>query len=38
MARRFKSSDYLGMLGEIAPEIHLKGASEVLDSVAPAGR
>ena len=33
MARRFKSSDYLGMLGEIAPEIHLKGASEVLDSV-----
>jgi len=33
MARRFKSSDYLGMLSEIAPEIHLKGASEVLDSV-----
>jgi fatty-acyl-CoA synthase len=33
MARRFKTSDYLGMLGEIAPEIHLKGASEVLDSV-----
>ncbi|HET7527619.1 MAG TPA: AMP-binding protein [Burkholderiaceae bacterium] len=33
MARRFKSSDYLGMLGEIAPEIHFKGASEVLDSV-----
>ena len=33
MARRFKGSDYLGMLGEIAPEIHLKGASEVLDSV-----
>jgi fatty-acyl-CoA synthase len=32
MARRFKSSDYLGMLGEIAPEIHFKGASEVLDS------
>jgi fatty-acyl-CoA synthase len=32
MARRFKSSDYLGMLGEIAPEVHLKGASEVLDS------
>ena len=33
MARRYKSSDYLGMLGEVAPEIHLKGASEVLDSV-----
>jgi fatty-acyl-CoA synthase len=33
MARRYKSSDYLGMLGEIAPEIHFKGASEVLDSV-----
>jgi fatty-acyl-CoA synthase len=33
MARRFKTSDYLGMLGEVAPEIHLKGASEVLDSV-----
>jgi fatty-acyl-CoA synthase len=33
MARRFKGSDWLGMLGEIAPEIHLKGASEVLDSV-----
>ena len=32
MARRHKSSDYLGMLGEIAPEIHFKGASEVLDS------
>ena len=32
MARRHKSSDYLGMLGELAPEIHLKGASEVLDS------
>jgi fatty-acyl-CoA synthase len=32
MARRYKSSDYLGMLGEIAPEIHFKGASEVLDS------
>jgi fatty-acyl-CoA synthase len=32
MARRFKSSDYLGMLGEIAPEIHFKGAGEVLDS------
>jgi fatty-acyl-CoA synthase len=32
MARRFKSSDYLGMLGEIAPEIHFKGSSEVLDS------
>ena len=36
MARRYKSSDYLGMLGEIAPEIHFKGSSnggEVLDSV-----
>jgi fatty-acyl-CoA synthase len=33
MARRYKSSDYLGMLGEIAPEIHFKGASGVLDSV-----
>ncbi len=33
MARRFKGSDWLGMLGEIAPEIRLKGASEVLDSV-----
>ncbi|HEU5295176.1 MAG TPA: AMP-binding protein [Burkholderiaceae bacterium] len=33
MARRFKSSDYLGMLGEIAPEIHFKGTSEALDSV-----
>jgi len=33
MARRYKSSDYLGMLGELAPEIHFKGASEVLDSV-----
>jgi len=32
MARRHKSSDYLAMLGEIAPEIHFKGASEVLDS------
>jgi fatty-acyl-CoA synthase len=32
MARRFKSSDYLAMLGDIAPEIHFKGASEVLDS------
>ena len=32
MARRYKTSDYLGMLGEIAPEIHFKGASEVLDS------
>jgi fatty-acyl-CoA synthase len=31
-ARRHKSSDYLQMLGEIAPEIHFKGASEVLDS------
>ena len=33
LARRFKTSDYLGMLGEIAPELHLRGASEVLDSV-----
>ncbi|MGZ5252202.1 MAG: AMP-binding protein, partial [Caldimonas sp.] len=33
MARRYRGSDYLGMLGEIAPEIHFKGASEVLDSV-----
>jgi fatty-acyl-CoA synthase len=33
MARRYKSSDYLGILGEIAPEIHFKGTSEVLDSV-----
>jgi fatty-acyl-CoA synthase len=33
MARRYKSSDYLGMLGEIAPEIHFKGASEMLDSM-----
>jgi len=33
MARRYKSSDYLGMLGDIAPEIRFKGASEVLDSV-----
>ena len=33
MARGFKGSDWLAMLGEIAPEIHLKGASEVLDSV-----
>ena len=32
MARRYKTSDYLGMLGEIAPEIHFKGASEILDS------
>jgi len=32
MARRHKSSDYLGMLGEIAPEIHFKGETEVLDS------
>jgi fatty-acyl-CoA synthase len=32
MARRYKSSDYLGTLGEIAPEIHFRGASEVLDS------
>jgi fatty-acyl-CoA synthase len=33
LARRYRTSDYLGMLGEIAPEIHLKGASEVVDSV-----
>ena len=33
MARSFKGNDWLAMLGEIAPEIHLKGASEVLDSV-----
>ncbi|HSB22123.1 MAG TPA: AMP-binding protein, partial [Burkholderiaceae bacterium] len=33
MARRYKSSDYLGMLADIAPEIHFKGVSEVLDSV-----
>ena len=33
MARRYRSSDYVGMLGEIAPEIHFRGASEVLDSV-----
>ncbi|MEO7337852.1 MAG: AMP-binding protein [Caldimonas sp.] len=33
MAREHKGSDYLGMLGEIAPEIHLRGASEILDSV-----
>jgi fatty-acyl-CoA synthase len=33
LARRYRTSDYLGMLGEIAPEIYLKGASEVLDSV-----
>ncbi len=33
MARQHRTSDYLGMLGEIAPEIHFKGASEVLDSV-----
>ena len=32
MARQHKTSDYLGMLGEVAPEIHFKGASEVLDS------
>jgi fatty-acyl-CoA synthase len=32
LARRYGSSDYLGMLGEIAPEMHFKGASEVLDS------
>ncbi len=33
MARRFKGSDYLGMLGDIAPEIHFKGTGAVLDSV-----
>ncbi len=33
MARGFKGIDWLGMLGEIAPEIHLKGTSEVLDSI-----
>ena len=33
MARHYKGSDYLGMLGEIAPEIHFKGGGEVLDSV-----
>jgi fatty-acyl-CoA synthase len=33
LARRYRTSDYLGMLGEIAPEIHLRGQSEVLDSV-----
>jgi len=33
LARRYRTSDYLGMLGEIAPEIHLQGASEVLDSM-----
>ena len=32
MARRFKGTDWLGMLGEIAPEIHLQGTREVLDS------
>ncbi len=32
MARRFKSSDYLGMLGDIAPEIHHGGPGETLDS------
>jgi len=33
MARGFKGSDWLAMLGEIAPEIHLGGASETIDSV-----
>jgi fatty-acyl-CoA synthase len=33
MARRYKSSDYLAMLGDIAPEIHFKGGGDVLDSV-----
>ena len=33
MARGFKGSDWLGMLAEIAPEIHLRGAGEGLDSV-----
>ena len=33
MARHYKGSDYLGMLGEIAPEIHFKGGGEVLDGV-----
>jgi len=33
LARRYRTGDYLGMLAEIAPEIHLKGASEALDSV-----
>jgi fatty-acyl-CoA synthase len=28
MARRFKSSDYLGMLGEIAPELHFRNGPE----------
>jgi fatty-acyl-CoA synthase len=32
MTRRFKGSDYLGMLSEIAPEIHAPGAGEVLAS------
>ena len=32
MARGYKGGDYLGWLGEIAPEIHFRGASEVLDS------
>jgi fatty-acyl-CoA synthase len=33
MARRFKSSDYLGMLGEIAPELGFAGSAGTLDSV-----
>ena len=28
MARRYRGSDYLGMLGEIAPEIHFKGSAD----------
>ena len=32
MARRFKSSDYLGMLTDNAPEIHQGGPGETLDS------
>ena len=32
LARSFKSSDYLGMLGDIAPEIHQGAPAETLDS------
>jgi fatty-acyl-CoA synthase len=32
MARRYKTSDYLGMLAEIAPEMHAAGAGETLAS------
>ncbi len=32
LARSFKSSDYLGILGELAPEIHQGAPGEVLDS------